>query len=249
MSKRSLIGIFLTTGLFAGALLWFILASPVSSSCEPLVVTKPSPQRSWVAQRLYGCDGYVEFSLRRAETQYLRSSYSFVSFYPGDYSVDLLFKWLSESALLIAIPQGNDRVYWPTQFRALKKPDELHGVQLYYETYPSNPDLAQDAASQLIVRKQAPFDYRFRAIKRGIDVSVGCALDLTVIDGEYFDNLLVNVSAWKTRAHSEYSRKDYSTVVTVPERSLAAIEISVHRKIGNFTSDPTAAAFRVDTSG
>jgi hypothetical protein len=242
MSKRSrLIGVVLTTGLFAGAvLLWFALSSPTSSSCKPLVEAKPSPQGSWVAERRYGCDGYVEFSLRQAETQHVRSGDIFVSFFPGEYSVDLLFKWLSESELLIAIPQGNDRVHWPTQFRALEKPDKLHGVRLNYAIYPSDPDLARDTGSRTIVRKRVPFDYQFKASKDEGDRSLACTISLTIVDREYFDRMQVGLNASKTPAQLVWKG---GARVPMAERSLAGIRISAHQKIGNFTSEPTAAAF------
>src|ERR1700683_1304853 len=178
MSKRRLIGVAFTAGLFAGAVLWFTPPyTSISSDCEFLVEAKLSPQGSWVAERFeMGCAGYVELLLRRAETQSAKAPDVFLpARHDQDNSFDLLFKWLNESALLIAIPQRNERLsQWPAEFRSLEKPDKFNGVQLSYAAYPNDPDLARDAGSRSIVRKRVAFDYRFIAHKGERPPSVGC---------------------------------------------------------------------------
>jgi hypothetical protein len=156
--------------------------------------------------------------------------------------IDLLFKWLADSELLIAVPDEKMPSEQLMAFRELEKAATFKGIALRYEYYPGDPNILRDAGSRKVVRKRAAFAYRFERIKNLLGLpSVGCSLYLTVLDGTYFDRLSIRLSANRTFSHKASGSKTLGTV-TVPEHVESSMLFAFYQRRVDFSGEPTAAA-------
>jgi hypothetical protein len=233
-------------GLFAmlavGALVLSHRRGPLSS-CAGLVESQRSPNGSWIAELFVdGCaETAVALSLRTVEGKPAQSKDFFLSAWLDAQSPDVLFKWLSDSHLLVAVPEGQGLEKWPAQFRALQKPDQFKGVQLSYVSYSNDPDTVRDANSKITIRKPVAFAYHFDPVGSfGALGQVGCDLYMSAADGQYFNKLSLRLSASKTLAHRALSGL---TTFDVGEKSSGSILFYAHQEIAKPRAYVTAATF------
>jgi hypothetical protein len=249
MSKRGrMIGkaISVALGLFAilavGALVLSHGRGPLSS-CARLVESQRSPDGSWIAELFVdGCaETAVALSLRAPEGKSARREDFFLSAWLDAQSPDVLFKWLGDSHLLVAVPEGGGLEKWPAQFGALQKPDQFKGVQLSYVSYSNDPDTVRDANSKIIIRKPVAFDYRFDPVG-SFDAlrQMGCNLYMSAPDGQYFNKLSMRLIASKQLAHRATSG---STTFGMGEKSSGSILFYAHQEIEKPRAYVTAARF------
>ena len=213
--------------------------------CDGLIESQRSPNGFLIAERYAnGCasdSAVVKLSIRPQEGKPPQTKDFFLSTHLSTPNLpDVLFKWLSDSSLLVAIPEESGREKWMAEFRKLQKPQKFRGVSLIYAVYSKDPDHFRDATSKVISRKPARFDYRFQTDKNSASLpSIGCSLYMTAPDGQHFNQLSLRLSASKTSAHK--ARRG-TTVIDVPERSSASILVSGDYAIANSTGYATAAA-------
>jgi hypothetical protein len=242
-----------TTSIVGGllTLLWINGPKPsffwIESSCLHLAETSLSPGGRWAAERYYdSCADRLELALRNTANGHAKADDVFLVTGPSfGNPIELLFKWLNDSDLLIGVPDAESPPDSLEDFRKLQKPSRFKGIKLRYGYYGRDPDVPRDASSLMVVRRPVEFSSRFEEIKDLVGLpSIGCQIDLTALDGEFFDQLMIRLTSNKTFAHRAVKSSGGKLQYFVtPERLDTAILFSFGQKTSNFTGEPTSAAF------
>jgi len=121
-------------------------------------------------------------------------------------------KWIDDSNLLVAAPEG-----------ALLKtaPSEFDGIHIQYAVYPLDSGTTRNDNLKKLIEKTVIFEPSF-GTNNGVGVpGIGCLLTANAIDGEYLDELSLDLSARTTFAvkafdaqrgtvlHKAYSSYDF----------------------------------------
>jgi hypothetical protein len=158
-----------------------------------------SPDGTWVVERyleIYSEDTAIRLALHHPQKGDATSS-QYIPF--KSLGEDVVFKWLDDSNLLIAAPEGNDQHTRPyNEFGEGNRPDSFNGVKLHYAYFTYDPDKSRVVGSQKIFIKKSDFDYRFEK-SDGIGVpGIDCYLNMSAVDGDYLEHLKLKISAMKT---------------------------------------------------
>lgn len=169
-------------------------------SCVLLRETQGSPDGSLIAERFDdACDvgESAYLSVRRSGDAPRRWHNVFL--YPSGDTDSVLFKWLNNSHLLVALPEGNYLGKWPINYATKGMPVEINDVKISYGFYPKDPDAPRDPKTHEIVRKVANFSFeQVRSEDRlgGIN-TISCDLNMIANDDENLYRLHVELSAFK----------------------------------------------------
>jgi hypothetical protein len=169
-------------------------------SCVLLRETQGSPDGSLIAERFDdACDvgESAYLSVRRSGDAPRRWHNVFL--YPSGDTDSVLFKWLNNTQLLVAVPERDYLGSWPVNYAAKGKPEEINDVKISYGFYPKDPDAPRDPKTHEIVRKVANFSFeQVRSEDRlgGIH-TISCDLNMIANDDDNFYRLHVELRAFK----------------------------------------------------
>ncbi len=165
------------------------LSSPEKPKKIELLRSATSPNGTWVAEsyfEIYSNDNDVRLALHHPQ----KTPVTYEQFLPPmEYSY---YKWLDDSTLLIATPEGS---------KLDTTLHEFNGVHLQYAYYPEDPDTPQIVGSQKIFTKKAAFTSRLE-VQHNVGLpGVACNLNMTAPDGEYINNVSLRISAARQYLH------------------------------------------------
>jgi hypothetical protein len=106
-------------------------------------------------------------------------------------SFGIFAKWIDDDNVLVAAPEG-----------ALLKtaPSEFEGVHIQYAVYPLDPGTTRNDNLKKLIEKKVIFEPSF-GVNNGVGVpGIGCLLNVKTFDGEYLDELSLDLSARATFA-------------------------------------------------
>lgn len=98
----------------------------------------------------------------------------------------VLTKWLDDSTLLVATPEG-----YPFH----KTQPSFRGVSIRYEAYPDDPDRGPTGAPKRVFTKDVKFHFRFETNDGYGEPGLGCDLYAEGPDGDYLKDIGMRISS------------------------------------------------------
>jgi hypothetical protein len=120
-------------------------------------------------------------------------------------SLSIFPKWIDDHNLIIAAPEGSSLRTMRTEF---------DGVHIHYVNYPIDSNKVKDEYLRLQVEKRIHFKPKF-SIDHGFGgiPGIGCHLTISAHDGEYLDELELDLTARATYAVKARQPPDYNKTV------------------------------------